>query len=183
MSKRGMGHRFLPVGVLLALTISWGDTILPDTGDTRVIVPKNYLTNARDFPEIVVLGCVGYTGTACYKIETSDALLASPRYFSPFYLMVIKRELLEASGRVEATSYIDGLHEEQPIVFENLIHGQAAFRFPISGANMVVEKRSLVVSDDRYYAITETTDENLTLKLVKRLIGYTGGIPDKVIRY
>ena len=151
--------------------------IVPDLEKYHAVERKVMITNIDTYPNIVLLGCKEATvGPAfTYRIEENIPLR------SHIGLVAINKELLEISGGIENADkeLIDKTLSDKLIALSN------SKKSPVMLTSLIVyvENKYPMKTDDYYYEITETTDNNLTLKLKKRVITFTDDIADKIIEY
>lgn len=161
------------------------DIVLPGShGVSRNV----YVINVEEYPEIALLNCVldlmGYgDAIRCYRLEGADAVLEKGYKFNRHYLLAMPKALLESYGGLDATSLSEIHEEELAVDFNKLIEKKEVPSWPYSSGGVYVDDKYRMTRESLYYQIVEATEENLTVKLVKRIVGYSDGTPDTVIEY
>jgi len=160
--------------------------IIPDLEEYNSVERKVIITNIDAYPNIVLLGCIEAKvgNSITYKIEENIPLNVGYR-FNDFRLLAINKELLEISGGIE--DKVSDINQESTnkILSDKFIALSKSKSSPAmpGSFNVYVEKKYPMKTDDYYYEITETTNNNLTLKLKKRVITFTDDTADKIIEY
>lgn len=151
--------------------------VIPDLEKYHAVERKVMITNIDAYPNTVLLGCreAMIAPALSYRIEENIPLRSHLR------LVAINKELLEISGGIENADkeLIDKTLSDKLIALSN------SKKSPVMLTSLIVyvENKYPMKTDDYYYEITETTDNNLTLKLKKRVITFTDDIADKIIAY
>jgi len=156
---------------------------LPPSDGYHMMEINTYITNISDYSGYEVLGCVSsvmHNQNACYKLSDNQEIEKGYK-FNRLYLVVIKKEDLEALGGIDATSVNESYNANglSIQIAEYVIKHN--FNDMITVQNTQIEDKYPISKEKYYYEITNIKDMMLTLKLKRRVISFTDGRKDKSI--
>lgn len=172
--------------LLTICTITLNADDIPDPDKYSPVERKVMVTNISDYPSIQLLGCIeAMVGdNVTYIVEQNVSLRLGYKH-NRFRFLGIKKDLLNEFGGIE-TKATDNIYESSnEALSEKLVQLSISKKSPqmITNNTIYVDIKYPMKTDDYYYEIKESSDENLTLKLKKRIIGFKDSSADKVINY
>lgn len=186
-NKRGKIKMKTTILTLLTIcTIALNADDIPDPDKYNTVERKVMVTNIDDYPNMQLLGCIEKMGSdnITYAVEQNVSLSLGYKH-NRFRFLSIKKSLLNEFGGIDTkakdiydVSSNQGLSEK----LVQLSISKKSLRM-ISNNTVYVEKKYPMKTDNYYYEIIESSDANLTLKLKKRIIGFSNGSADKIINY
>jgi len=186
-NKRGKIKMKTTILTLLTIcTIALNADAIPDPDKYNTVERKVMVTNIDDYPNMQLLGCIeAMVGdNVTYSVEQNISLRLGYKH-NRFRFLGIKKDLLNEFGGIN-TKATDNIYESSnEELSEKLVQLSISKKSPqmITNRIIYVDKKYPMKTDDYYYEIIEGTDANLTLKLKKRIIGFSDGSTDKIINY
>ena len=170
--------------LLFISTIAKADQ-LPDPSTHHSVTYNREITNINDYPNLTILGYVkNFIGNDyLYEIKQNTPIIKGYK-FNSLYILAINKALFDSYSAQATTSGTDTVYEDHPIAPSLLqfIENKNISRISMTlGAGYMLNTYD-VSSDSYFYKITSVTDNNVTLKLDKRVIKFTDGT-QKTITY
>ena len=169
---------------ICTITLNADDILDPDKYNS--VERKVIVTNIDDYPNIQLLGCIEamMRDNITYGVEQNVSLSLGYKH-NKFRFLGIKKSLLNEFGGIDTKAKDIYAESSSPDLSEKLVQLSISKKSPtmITNKTVYVDKKYPMKTDNYYYEIIESSDANLTLKLKKRIIGFSNGSADKVINY
>jgi len=174
--------------LLFILTIySYADYI-PDPEIYHQVDRKVIISNVDAYPDSIILGCVYGTGyDNVYRVAENIELYKGYKH-NNFTLLAMKSELFNEFKDIiplaEEYSFPMLARDQETIEkLITIIQAKNVSDFYLVSQNAYYENIYPIATDYYYYEITQANDQNLTLILKKRVIGFSDGSEDEIITY
>ncbi len=146
-------------------------------GDYHGYYRKVFITNPNAYPDTVLLGCIfdlsnssmNYNAYSVYKIVSGEPL-EQGYTFNIFRLLAIDKSLLTEFGDINATDYLNTEESELGKKLFDLSDSKDAPK--IFEGHLYIEDDYPITEDSYYYEISSVNDDNLTLRLTRRVITF-----------
>ena len=146
----------------------YGDIIPPNT---HVVSRKVTITNLNDYPDVVLFSYDSHPmNYPDFTPQVIEGNISAGFKSLPVNIFALSKTVYENIGSANQ------------IVMDKIIEEKKFATIPGSGSPRVYDKYP-ILSDTYYYKITSVTDDNVALKLKKRVITFNNGTPDKTIEY
>jgi len=171
--------------VLFISTIARSDDIPYPPSTHHSVAYNREIANINDYPNLTILGYVKNIIGNDYLYEIKQNTPITRGYkINSLYILAINKALFDSYGAQTTTYGTDTVYEDHPIAPSILqfIENKNISRISMTLGTGYLPNTYPVSSDSYFYKITSVTDDNVTLKLDKRVIEFTDGT-QKTIPY